>query len=61
METLPLPCFVGIDVSKARLDVPLRPLAESFPIAHEADAIASLVERLQAVSPQRIVLEATGG
>ena len=61
MENLNPTCFVGIDVSKATLDVHIRPLAESFQIANEASAIHALVDRLQSLHPQRIVLEATGG
>ena len=54
-------CFVGIDVSKETLDIAIRPTNESFTIAHEPGDLAALVKRLQALSIQRIVLEATGG
>jgi transposase len=55
------PCFVGIDVAKASLDVHLRPHGEAFRLANDPDGIAALVERLQALDPAGIVLEATGG
>jgi transposase len=55
------PCFVGIDVSKASLDVHLRPQGKSFRLANDPDGIAILVERLKALGPAGIVLEATGG
>jgi transposase len=53
--------FVGIDVSKDRLDVYLRPTAESFAVARDGEALAALVERLRALAPALVVMEATGG
>lgn len=53
--------FVGIDVSKDRLDVHVRPHNEAFSVARDAEGIADLVQRLKAQSPASIVLEATGG
>ncbi len=55
------PTFVGIDVSKHRLDVHARPSGESFAIAYDDEGVAALVERLVALAPALIVLEATGG
>ena len=53
--------FVGIDVAKAQLDIALRPTGERWAVANDDVGIAALVERLQAVPPTLIVLEATGG
>jgi transposase len=53
--------IVGIDVSKDRLDVHLLPGGESWSVARDAPGLAELVERLQAVEPAVIGLEATGG
>jgi transposase len=53
--------FVGIDVSKAQLDVALRPTDDSWHVNHAESGIAGLVERLGTVQPTLIVLEATGG
>jgi transposase len=53
--------FVGIDVSKASLDVAVRPTAERFCLAYEVRDLGTLVERLQRLDPTLIVLEATGG
>jgi transposase len=53
--------FVGIDVSKDRLDVHLRPSGESFAVARDGEALAVLVERLQMLAPALVVMEATGG
>src|SRR5215212_2688781 len=55
------PTFVGIDVSKRRLDLHLRPAGESFTIDYREEEVAALVERLAALEPTLIVLEATGG
>ena len=53
--------FVGIDVSKARLDVGVWPGAESFSLSNDERGIAQLVERVRRLAPQAVVLEATGG
>jgi len=53
--------FVGIDVSKARLDVAVRPTGETFDVSHTPQGIAHLVDRLQALRPELVVLEPTGG
>jgi transposase len=53
--------FVGIDVSKERLDVHVRPADEVWSVGNDEDGHAELVLKLQAVSPELIVLEATGG
>jgi transposase len=55
------PVFVGIDVSKAQLDVALRPTDDCWHVSHDALGIAGLVARLRTVQPTLVVLEATGG
>jgi transposase len=52
------PLFVGIDVSKARLDVALGD--QFFSIQHTEEEMSHLVEKLKSASPQLIVLEASG-
>lgn len=52
--------FVGIDVSKAQLDVALRPETR-WAVPNEATGIATAIARLQMIGPTLIVLEATGG
>jgi transposase len=59
MQTIP--CFVGIDVSKAHLDVAWRPEGQDFRLPNTPEGIASLVERLKPLGPALILLEATGG
>jgi transposase len=53
--------FVGIDVSKARLDGAGRPDGATFQYPNEEAGIAALVARLEGLRPTLIVLEATGG
>src|ERR687894_3002404 len=52
--------YVGIDVSKHRLDVPLGP-GELVQVSYDAAGLDSLLARLSALTPTLIVLEATGG
>lgn len=53
--------FVGIDVSKAALDVHARPAGSAFQCPNDEAGVAALVERLKGLAPALIVLEATGG
>jgi len=53
--------FVGIDVSKDRLDVYVLPRGESFAVARQGEGLDQLVERLRALPAVLAVLEATGG
>lgn len=53
--------FVGIDVSKAWLDVAVHEQTTFFRVKNNDQGIAELVERLQAIEPVLVVLEATGG
>jgi transposase len=53
--------FVGIDVAKARLDVGVVPSGETWTIEHDEVGIATVVERVAAVQPTLVILEATGG
>ena len=53
--------WVGIDVSKATLDVYIRPLGKATRFANTAEDISQLVEELKSTPLNLIVLEATGG
>ena len=53
--------FVGIDVSKAQLDVAVHVPAAAWRVSNDPDGIQDLVTRLKTVAPAGIVLEATGG
>src|SRR5262245_54099866 len=52
---------VGIDVSKDRLDVAVRPSGERFDVARTGAGIEDLVARLKVLKPDLIVLQAIGG
>jgi transposase len=53
--------FVGIDVSKLRLDVHVRPLGQHWSVDNDETGHAELVGKLKDLSPTLVVLEATGG
>src|SRR5205814_1202544 len=53
--------FVGIDVSKAWLDVDETPVAQARRHGNDAAGIAALTQALVAAKPTLIVLEATAG
>jgi transposase len=53
--------FVGIDVSKDRLDVAFRPGAEHLQVGNDPRGIARLARMLERSQPELIVLEASGG
>jgi transposase len=54
-------CFIGIDVSKATLDVAALPDGESWTVTNDEPGLADLAPRLVALAPVLVVLEATGG
>jgi transposase len=53
--------FVGIDVSKDRLDVHVHPSSEAFAVSRDGKGLEQLVDRLRTLSPTLIAVEATGG
>jgi transposase len=53
--------FVGIDVSKANLDVAIGQEGETWQAANTAGGIQATVKRLQTYQPQLLVVESTGG
>lgn len=52
---------VGIDVAKQRLDVAVRPSGEVWSVARDSPGLAELCDRLVALAPTRVAVEATGG
>jgi transposase len=52
---------VGIDVSKERLDVAVRPSGERFAVNNDEEGHTQVRKRLAKLKPERIVLEPTGG
>ena len=55
------PSFVGMDVSKDRLDVHVRPSGEAFTVARDPIGLEKLVADLRGRDVVLVVLEATGG
>jgi transposase len=53
--------YVGIDVAKAHLDVAFGSTAAPERIAYSAEALQTLLSRLQALPAVQVLVEATGG
>ena len=53
--------YVGIDVSKGRLDVAVLGDKRGWQVENNQKGIAKLVQHMQEVCPELIVVEATGG
>ena len=53
--------YVGIDVAKAKLDLGVRPGGAYWQCANDEAGVTEVVQRLGDLSPQLVVLEATGG
>jgi transposase len=53
--------FVGVDVSKAMLDIAVAPTGEAWSVSNSTEGMQQLVSKLGEITPRLIVLEATGG
>jgi transposase len=53
--------FVGVDVSKPRLDIAVRPSGEQWSVGNDPVGLAQFVERLATGPCSLVVCEATGG
>lgn len=53
--------FVGIDVSKDRLDVHVHPSGDAFAVARDAEGLDQLLARLAPLKATLVAIEATGG
>lgn len=53
--------FVGIDVSKDRLDVHVHPSGEAFACMRDAEGLDQLLAQLAPLNPTLVAIEATGG
>lgn len=58
---MPPQVFIGIDISKDRLDIASRPDGDSWACANDEAGIDDLLPRLRCLSPDLVVVEATGG
>lgn len=61
MNTSETECFIGIDVCKAQLDVADPSREGRWSVPNDPRGIDALVQRLKALTPTLVVLEATGG
>lgn len=55
------PVFVGIDVSKDRLDVAILPSGEVCSFDHDEKGRKALAQKLGELHPESVIVEATGG
>ena len=53
--------FIGIDVSKTKLDIAVRPTRDQWSTANAPTEISALAKRFEELQPTLIVLESTGG
>lgn len=59
--SLPGPLCVGIDVSKATLDIAASSAIAQFSVANDADGFDSIIAELRKHSVSLVLMEATGG
>ena len=55
------PRYVGIDVSKAQVDVAVRPTGQRWVVSYNENGIEGLVAQMVDLRPNLVLLEATGG
>ena len=55
------PRYIGIDVSKAQVDVAVRPTGQRWAASYNETGIGELVSQIVDIGPAIVLLEATGG
>ena len=53
--------YVGIDVSRDRLDVHVHPSGEAFAVGRHSEGLDELIAKLRPLAPVLVAIEATGG
>ena len=53
--------FVGIDISKAQVDVAVRPTGQRWVVSYDEAGVQQLVSEMVELGPALVLLEATGG
>ena len=53
--------FIGIDVSQGKLDVGVWPTSDLWVVNNTDEGVVALIQKLTALQPKLVVLEATGG
>lgn len=61
MTNLEMAEYVGVDVSKARLDIAVEATGECWSVANDEAGVSDLIDRLSQMALGRVVVEATGG
>lgn len=61
MKTTEAEIYIGIDVSKSKLDIAVWDTGEYWVESNEEKGLAKLIKKLKIMDPLLIVLEATGG
>ena len=55
------PIYVGIDVSKDRIDVAVRPTGRTWSVSYNEMEVDGLVAELSGLAPEAVIAESTGG
>ncbi len=55
------PRYIGIDVSKAQVDVAVRPTGQRWAASYNETGVEELVSQIVDIGPAMVLLEATGG
>ena len=55
------PIYVGIDVSKDRIDIAVRPTGRSWSVSYGEAELDDLVTELKGLAPEAVIAESTGG
>ena len=55
------PTYVGIDMSKERMDVAVRPTGRSWSVSYDEAGVHDLVAQLKDLKPAGVITESTGG
>ena len=55
------PSYVGIDVSKAKVDVAVRPTGQRWVVSYDETGVEELVVQMVDLDPALVLLEASGG
>ena len=53
--------YVGIDVSKERIDVAVRPTGRNWSVSYDGASVDDLVTQLKDLKPAGVITESTGG
>ena len=55
------PTYVGLDVSKERIDIAARPTDRNWSVSYDSDGVDDLVAQLKDLKPAGVITESTGG